>query len=74
MLAAMQISAANVLTAQQTAAPARPPSAANAATRFVPQGFEAAPPQSASASKDQHQRAEPAAVPRGLGTMVDVVV
>lgn len=74
MLAAMQISAANLLTAQQSSAPARTGGQTNAAPRFVPEGFALAPDSTLPAPPQQAAPMQPAALPRGLGVMVDIVV
>ncbi len=70
----MQISAANLLAAQQTSNPARAGAQAKTATRFVPEGFAPASGDTPHKPPQQAAPAPPAALPRGLGVMVDVVV
>ena len=70
----MQISAANLLAAQQSSAPARTGAQARATTRFVPEGFASAQGDKPPAPQQQTAPAMPTALPRGLGVMVDVVV
>ncbi len=69
----MQISAANLLAAQQSSAPAGASAQAKAATRFVPEGF-AAPSDTPPTPQQRATPSRPAALSRGLGGMVDVVV
>jgi hypothetical protein len=71
---AMQISAANLLAAQQTSSQARTSAQAKAATRFVPEGFSPVPGDTPHQPLPQATPAQPAILPRGLGAMVNVVV
>jgi hypothetical protein len=74
MLTAMQISAANLLAAQQTSTPPRIGIQAKAATRFVPEGFSPAPDDAPPKPLQQGTAAKPAVLSHGLGARVDVVV